>query len=58
MCKSVYTIKNMITLKEPIEFQWDKGNQNKNWEKHKVMQQEVEEVFSDSKKKISRDFCH
>lgn len=48
----------MIIIREPIEFQWDGGNQNKSWDKHKVSQQEAEEVFTDSNKKISKDFLH
>ncbi|PIR58705.1 MAG: hypothetical protein COU69_04045 [Candidatus Pacebacteria bacterium CG10_big_fil_rev_8_21_14_0_10_56_10] len=48
----------MITLREPIEFEWDKGNQNKNWNKHKITQKEAEEVFGDKHNKISKDFFH
>ena len=28
-----------------IGFQWDKGNSEKNWEKHKVTKNECEQVF-------------
>ena len=48
----------MITIKTPIEFQWDEGNQEKNWKKHQVTQREAEEVFSDQNKRIAKDFLH
>lgn len=48
----------MISLKEPIEFEWDEGNQNKNWKKHKVSISEAEEVFFDKGRKIAKDFFH
>lgn len=47
----------MITLPEPIEFQWDRGNEYKN-EKHGISNQEIEEVFFDSKKVIGQDILH
>ncbi|MEP7166453.1 MAG: BrnT family toxin [Candidatus Woesebacteria bacterium] len=48
----------MISLKEPVEFEWDEANQDKNWKKHKVSISEAEEVFLDKRKKISKDFFH
>ncbi len=48
----------MIVIKEPIEFEWDEGNREKNWLKHKVKATECEEVFYDENKKISRDVLH
>ncbi len=36
----------MRILPEPLLFEWDKGNVNKNLTKHKVTNQEAEEVFS------------
>ena len=30
----------------PIQFEWDKGNINKNFNKHKVSNEEAEEVFT------------
>ncbi|PIS09555.1 hypothetical protein COT75_00905 [Candidatus Beckwithbacteria bacterium CG10_big_fil_rev_8_21_14_0_10_34_10] len=48
----------MINPKEPIEFQWDKGNSDKNWKKHKVSNRECEEIFFDKDKKISKDRFH
>lgn len=35
----------MKTLPEPVEFDWDKGNFDKNFIKHKVTSKEAEEVF-------------
>ena len=32
-------------LREAEDFDWDKANQKKNWEKHKVAVKECEEVF-------------
>jgi uncharacterized DUF497 family protein len=40
------------------QFDWDKGNINKNWEGHQVKDQECEEVFFDLKKKILKDVIH
>ena len=36
----------MDILPEPILFEWDKGNIDKNFKKHLVTNQEAEEVFS------------
>lgn len=44
--------------KGPVEFIWDKGNINKNWEKHQVSNKECEEVFFDKNKKITQDPVH
>lgn len=48
----------MRILQQPIKFQWDKGNQDKNLVKHKVNRQECEEVFFDQNKKIFKDAIH
>ncbi len=34
-----------IDLKQFQGFDWDRGNQNKNWEKHEVLHTECEQVF-------------
>ena len=47
----------MRIYKQPKEFEWDKGNIGKN-EKHKVKDQECEEVFFDADKKIFKDRLH
>ncbi len=49
---------NIRRYKESIEFIWDKGNIDKNWEKHKVANRKCEEIFYDRKKKISKDALH
>ena len=41
-----------------LEFEWDEGNANKNWIKHKVNVKESEEVFIDPKAIISEDPKH
>lgn len=48
----------MIVLKKPILFEWDKSNQDKNFNKHQVSTAEAEEVFFDQDKKIAKDFLH
>ena len=48
----------MITRKEPVEFEWDRGNQDKNWQRHKVTTKEAEEVFFDRNRRIAKDFLH
>lgn len=48
----------MIILKEPLEFEWDKNNQDKNYNKHKVRTTEAEEVFFDRNRKLAKDFLH
>ncbi len=45
-------------FKEPIEFLWDSGNANKNFRKHRVTNQECEEVFYDHSKQILKDPLH
>ena len=40
------------------EFQWDKGNKDKNYQKHQVTDQECEEAFFDQTKKILNDILH
>lgn len=39
-------------------FQWDRGNSGKNWDKHKVSDQECEEAFFDGKFKVFYDAGH
>jgi len=36
---------NKKIVPEPIEFDWDKGNVDKNFKKHRVLNEEAEEVF-------------
>lgn len=48
----------MKVFREPIEFEWDKGNVDKNFIKHRVRDEECEEVFFDLEKRILRDPLH
>lgn len=48
----------IITLKEPISFEWDKGNDQKNWIKHNVSGSEAEDAFYDNKRLILEDIKH
>ena len=48
----------MRILKEPLEFQWDKGNVGKSYKKHKVKDKEAEEPFFDKRHKIFKDKLH
>lgn len=48
----------MIAFPTPAIFQWDAGNHDKNWSKHRVTNQECEETFFDNRKKIFKDQLH
>ena len=48
----------MVTLKHPVKFIWDKGNQNKNWLKHHVTAEEAEQAFFDPHKQKYPDPIH
>lgn len=48
----------MRILFEPIAFDWDKGNIEKNLVKHNVTNRETEEVFENEPKFIFRDEKH
>jgi uncharacterized protein len=45
-------------LPEPVSFEWDKGNSDKNWIKHKVSRPEIEEVFTNEPLLVSEDTKH
>jgi len=47
----------MKIIKDAFEFEWDKGNIEKN-KKHKVEDREAEEVFLDEGKVILKDKLH
>lgn len=47
-----------MKLPAPISFDWDKGNIDKNWVKHKVYFRETEEVFFNKPLKIFPDIKH
>lgn len=48
----------MKVIRKVLEFEWDKGNIDKNWLKHNVTDKEAEEVFIDKRKFIFRDKIH
>ncbi|KKP47502.1 MAG: hypothetical protein UR39_C0004G0028 [Candidatus Woesebacteria bacterium GW2011_GWA1_33_30] len=48
----------MVVIKEPISFQWDRGNIGKNEKSHEVTEKEAEETFFDKKKVIYKDKFH
>lgn len=48
----------MKLWKEPIAFEWDKGNSEKNPKKHNVTNQEAEEVFGNEPLIVSQDAKH
>ena len=48
----------MTVWQEPIQFQWDAGNQEKNWVKHRVTNAECEEAFFDPHKRILGSALH
>ncbi len=48
----------MTVWQEPIQFQWDAGNQEKNWVKHRVIYAECEEAFFDPHKRLLRPTLH
>lgn len=48
----------MKLLKEAYEFEWDVGNRDKNLIKHRVSDEECEEIFFDTSKRILRDYLH
>ncbi|MBI2334633.1 BrnT family toxin [Candidatus Daviesbacteria bacterium] len=48
----------MAKLPVPITFNWNQGNIEKNWKKHKVYYKEAEEVFFNKPLKIFKDIKH
>jgi len=48
----------MQLLPEPISFMWDQGNKEKNLLKHQLPNNEIEECFFDSNKKMLKDVLH
>lgn len=48
----------MKILPEPVAFEWDKGNIDKNLVKDGVTNEEAEQIFSDERKVILKDVLH
>ncbi|MBI3955150.1 BrnT family toxin [Candidatus Gottesmanbacteria bacterium] len=49
---------NTTSIVNPLEFDWDEGNKDKNWQKHKVDFRESEEIFLNKPLKIFYDIKH
>ena len=47
-----------MKIPEPVAFDWDKGNIDKNLHKHNVSDKEAEEVFKSEPLKIFKDNKH
>jgi len=41
-----------------LTFEWDEGNETKNWIKHNVTKEEAEKVFTDRNSLVSQDLKH
>ena len=41
-----------------VSFEWNRGNFNKNWLKHRITNKECEESFFDQNRKIYKDKLH
>lgn len=48
----------MKVFREPVEFEWDQGNIDKNFRRHGVRNEECEEVFFDPAKRVLKDPFH
>ena len=48
----------MTVWQEPLQFQWDAGNQEKNWVKHRLINAESEEAVFDPHKRLLRPTLH
>ncbi len=48
----------MELFKDPLEFEWDSGNQEKNLVKHRVSNAECEEIFFDSHKRVLKEMFY
>ena len=48
----------MEVIKDLIGFEWDAHNKDKNFIKHRVTDEECEEVFFDERKKMLNDVPH
>src|SRR5438105_3446206 len=48
----------VVRLPSVLSFEWDRGNEQKNWLTHKVTTEEAEETFDDEKRLILEDTKH
>lgn len=49
---------SLYKLGKILEFEWDEGNEEKNWLKHGVLAKEAEDVFYDRKRLLLEDIKH
>ncbi|OGG09983.1 hypothetical protein A3A59_02865 [Candidatus Gottesmanbacteria bacterium RIFCSPLOWO2_01_FULL_42_10] len=54
----MYSICTMLDLSKIVGFEWDKGNIDKNYEKHGITLKEAEEVFLDEKVFFTENIKH
>ena len=47
-----------VIIQEPVLFEWDDGNREKNLERHGITMEEAEQAFLDPEKKILHDPIH
>lgn len=48
----------MRVIPDTLEFEWDKGNRHKSYQKHGISQTEAEEIFEDENILIVPDIKH
>lgn len=48
----------MTILPEPLEFEWDSGNIEKNFAKHRITNKQIEEAFTVKNSYIMEDVRH
>lgn len=56
--KCIYMINTMADYDRYLEFEWDKGNIDKSFSKHKISPSQAEETFFDENLKILKDIKH
>lgn len=49
---------NSNIIPEPIEFEWDEGNKDKNFKKHGILNEEAESAFFDQDSVLADDLEH
>lgn len=47
-----------IRIPQPVAFDWDDGNEEKNWLNHGVQAWEAEDCFFDKQKRLAHDLFH
>lgn len=48
----------MAKLPVPLSFEWNQGNIDKNWKKHRISNKEAEEIFFNKPLRIYKDKKH